>query len=354
MKRQRRRLIVCLASASVGVPTLAASPARRLVQVLGTTDRAQVQPLIDDFGRLHPGLELRYLDRGSVEANAEFLADANSAQPRTDAVWSSAMDLQIKLVNDGWAARHDSPHAASLPRWALWKNEAFATTFEPVGIAFNRAAWQGQTLPRNRQALAALLLAEPARFMQRVASYDIERAGLGYLLATHDAAVSPQTWDLVRALGACKASLHANTQGMLDELRSGRALLAYNVLGPYAESLARQQGELELVYPDDYTLVASRVAFMGRRAPNPDGARQWLDHLLSARGQQVLAAECGLYALHAAVTSQGSASALGQRLGAAARPIKLGPGLMARLDRTQRAAFVDRWRHAFADAGRKP
>ena len=55
-------------------------------------------------------------------------------------------------------------------------------------------------MPRTHAALAALLRAEPARFRQRVATYDIERSGLGYLLAAHDARVTQGAWDLVQAL----------------------------------------------------------------------------------------------------------------------------------------------------------
>jgi iron(III) transport system substrate-binding protein len=39
-----------------------------------------------------------------------------------------------------------------------------------------------------------------------------------------------------------------------------------------------------------------------------------------------------------------SALAVGQQLGAAARPIALGPALLAHLDRSKHAALLKRWR----------
>ena len=90
------------------------------------------------------------------------------------------------------------------------------------------------------------------------------------------------------------------------------------------------------------------MAFIARRAPHPDGARQWLDHLLSPAGQRVLGDECGLYAVRADVKPLHSGLVLEQQLGRAARPIALGPGLLAHLDRSTNAAFVKRWRNEWA------
>ena len=152
-------------------------------------------------------------------------------------------------------------------------------------------------VPRTHAALAALLGSDTQRFRGRVATYDIERAGIGFLMAAHDAMATPRFWELVRSLGACQASLHADTQSMLESVAAGRSLLAYNVLGTYAEAFARRNPDVGVVYPSDYTLVLSRVAFIARNAPNPQGARLWLDHLLSPQGQRLLADAGGLFSV---------------------------------------------------------
>ena len=63
--------------------------------------------------------------------------------------------------------------------------------------------------------------------------------------------VSRRAWDLVRALAVNKASMHEDTQSILDSLGAGRPLLAYNVLGTYGEDFARTQPELAVIYPSD-------------------------------------------------------------------------------------------------------
>jgi iron(III) transport system substrate-binding protein len=239
-------------------------------------------------------------------------------------------------------------HVPKLPAWAIWKHEAYGSTHEPVGLAINRARLGSSPIPRTHAALTALLRDNAARWRGRVATYDVERAGLGFLLAAQDLMATARSWDLVRAIGECQPTLHADTQSMLVQVASGNALLAYNVLGSYAEAFARRNPEVEMVYFDDYTLVATRAAFVSRTAPNPDGARLWLDHLLSAPGQTVLAEAGGFYAIRRDITHAHSAAALEQRLGRAMRPITLGPGLLAHLDHSKHEAILRRWQQAIA------
>lgn len=325
---------------------LAATPDQK-VRVLSTADRMVVQPVIDDFERKHPGYNIDYVQLGSVELHAQFLADQGA---HADVLWSSAQDLQTKLVNDGYALRYESPHADFLPRWAMWKNEAYGTTHEPVGIAYHRQLLAQSEVPTTHLALAALLRSNTRRFSDRVATYDIEKAGLGYLTAAHDAMVSPQSWELVRSLAQCRASLHIDTQSMLESIAAGRTALAYNVLGTYADAYARINADMGVAYLQDYTFVVSRVAFIARKAPNPQGAKLWLDHLLSQTGQRLLAETGRLYGVRTDMTGPRSAAALKKLLGSAARPIAIGPGLLANLDRSKRNALLKRWHAEFEHA----
>ena len=335
-----------IGTAWLGLSALRAPPvvaAGRRVQVIATTDRPAVQALIDDFERRFPGHGVDYQQLGSVELYQRFLAPGGNT---ADVLWSSAMDLQIKLVNDGHALRYESPHARHLPRWAVWKHEAYGTTSEPIGIVYHRQLLAEAEVPRTHPALTTLFRSDLPRFRGRVATYDIERAGVGFLIAAHDAMVTPRSWELVRALGQCRASLHADTQSMLDGVAAGRSLLAYNVLGTYAQAFARRNPVIGVAYLEDYTLVVSRVAFIARQAPNPQGARLWLDHLLSPQGQQLLAQAGGLHGVRTDA-AQPWPAALGPQLGAAARPIALGPGLLAHLDHSKHKALLKRWRKEF-------
>ncbi|HXN83444.1 MAG TPA: extracellular solute-binding protein, partial [Myxococcales bacterium] len=91
--------------------------------VYSTTDSAVVAPLLKDFATLHPGIAVEYNDMNSTELYNRFVSEAAAGVGSGDLLWSSAMDLQMKLANDGYAAEYESPEVPALPPWAVWKNE---------------------------------------------------------------------------------------------------------------------------------------------------------------------------------------------------------------------------------------
>lgn len=342
----RRRAVTATVAALLALPAVArAAAGRRAVRVFATTDRPQVQALLEGFESAHPAHRVDYHELGSNDLFQRVLAARAPDHPdRPDVVWSSAMDLQIKLVNDGHAARHVSPHAGRLPSWAVWKHEAYGTSIEPVGMVVHRDLLADTELPGTHGGLIRYLAQHAGRLHGRVATYDIVRSGLGYLLAAQDLTVHPQHWALIESLAHLRARLHAGTHEMLEQVSGGRALLAYNVLGSYAQTYLRDKPWLALRYFDDYTLAAARVAFVARHAPNAEGARLWLDHLLSAGGQRQLAQPGGQHPVHSGARAEATALA---PLPAALRPIRLGPGLLAHLDDSVRMALLRRWKAAF-------
>jgi hypothetical protein len=73
------------------------------VVVYATTDAVAANPLIKDFESLYPGIKVEYSDLNSTELYNRFIAEVASGQGSADVMWSSAMDLQVKLVADGQA-----------------------------------------------------------------------------------------------------------------------------------------------------------------------------------------------------------------------------------------------------------
>ena len=334
----------------IGACALCAAFAQAGTMVLyAATDRQVVEPLINDFEQAHPDIKVIYHDLNSVELHERFLAELGG-ENQADVVWSSAMNLQFKLVNDGYAAHHKSPETAALPSWAVWRGEAFGTTFEPVVIAFNRQLITAGEVPKTHAELVRFLKESPARPRQRLATYDPRGSGLGYLLHTQDMEANPVAfWNLIGALGKSGVILEPATADMLDHIASGRAVIGYNVLGSYALQRAATNPNIGIVLPNDYTLILSRIAFINRQAPHPREARLWMDYLLSKRGQTLLN-RTGLFSVRDDVaTSDRSAAELRRQLGNAFRPIVISTGLLTYLDKMKRELFLERW-----DAALKP
>jgi iron(III) transport system substrate-binding protein len=320
---------------------VAAAYKERSLSVDSTTDEDEAAGLLAGFQALYPGLQVTYAKRGSTELYDRFLKEA-AAGATVDLLWSSAMDLQVKLVNDGYAQPYASPERASLPDWAVWGDLAYGVTAEPVGIAYDKRRLAGADVPRTHADLERLL-ARPDAPGGKVAAYDPERSGAGYLFLTQDVEVTDRTWDLVRAMGRAGVGLYTSTAAMLDRVVAGEATFAYDVLAAYAAERAKADPWLGIVLPDDYTLVVSRIAFIPKAARHPNTARLFLDYLLSQKGQELLA-ERSLGPVRDDVRV-GWVKALGGSE-KALRPIQVGPELLTYLDRAKRERFLKEWRRA--------
>src|SRR5580765_627590 len=79
------------------------------VVIYATTDAVAANPLIKDFEALYPGIKVEYSDLNSTELYNRFIAEAAANNGTADVLWSSAMDLQVKLVADGQALSYASP-----------------------------------------------------------------------------------------------------------------------------------------------------------------------------------------------------------------------------------------------------
>jgi iron(III) transport system substrate-binding protein len=243
-----------------------------------------------------------------------------------------------------YGARYESPEAAALPDWAVWRHTAYATTFEPAVIVYNRRFVPADEVPQTHAAFRELLSTRREKYTGKVTTYDNERSAVGFLFATQDSRAQPRFWELVATLGANAVSLHTSTSAMVERIASGKDYLSYNLIGSYALLRARHDPAIGVVLPADYTLVMSRIALLSRTAAHPNAARLWLDYLLSRRGQSVLASRSKLGSIRSDVTGDGTSDSLRRTLGPSLKAIGAGPTLLVFLDHAKRSEFLRRWR----------
>jgi len=329
--------------------TIAAAEQEGTVIIHSTTDLAVAAPLIDDFQTLYPKIEVQYQDMNSTDLDNVYLSDLLTSPTTADVLWSSAMDLQFRLVNAGHALAYDSPEISKLPQWAVWKNLAFGTTYEPVVIVYNKGLLAADEIPQTHADLARLLTEKRERFAGKIVTYDVQRSGLGFLLATQDERALGEFWTLIKALGNADPHFVATTEAMLTRVVKGVDVIGYNALGSYAYIESKKNRSLGYVYPRDYTLVVTRIMFIGKKAANPSAATLWVDYVLSRRGQTVLANRSDIASLRNDVEGANSAAALVKTLGQSIKPIPVGPDLIASFsDQSKRLVFLRQWQQAIA------
>jgi two-component system sensor histidine kinase TctE len=349
-----RGLWVMVALLAIPAPSLRAQallfpspqPEVRRLTIAGTTDTAIFAPFIRAYQAENPTVAVSYLETDSNALYRGFLE--GNLHPEPDLLISSASDLQLKLANDGHALAHPSVWLGQLPGWAQWRTEVIGFTYEPAVIIYNPRLLPPGTQPRSHTELAVMLEQQSARFLGRVATYDIARSGVGYLLAAQDQQISSQFWRLAAAFGRVQARLSDSSPGILDSVASGELTIGYNVLGSYAFARQAAGARIGIVVPDDYVLVLTRSMLIPRRAPSPDLARGFVDFALSPAGQAVAAGPSALGAImpgSSGAWTMERISAMGQ---GAIQPIALAPVLLVALDPQRRARFLATWQEIVA------
>ncbi|MDP5085632.1 MAG: ABC transporter substrate-binding protein [Yoonia sp.] len=298
-----------------------------VVRVISTADLDVFEPFLLEFQRTRPAIGIDYTVTSSTELHRAMTQDHTF-----DLAISSAMDLQFKLANDGFAQSYRSSATDSLPAWASWRNLIFAFTSEPAVVVISRDDFVRQPKPVTRQDLIALLRENPARFQGRVGTYDVRVSGLGYLFATQEARASDAYWRLTEVMGRLDPQLYCCSAQMIDDVASGKLALAYNVLGSYAAQRIAEDDRLEILVLEDFSNVMLRTAIIPQSAQNVEYAGALLDDLLRA-GMRDTPSAWVLPPL----------SDRRDPLPAAFGPIRLGPGLMVNLDQLNRRAFLDAW-----------
>ncbi|RJG11277.1 ABC transporter substrate-binding protein [Massilia cavernae] len=328
---------------------VAAAKAEGKVVVYSATDSKAAHPLIKDFNKMYPGITVEYNDMNSTEVYNRFISETAAGGRTADVVWSSAMDLQMRLASEGHALKYRSVEASKIPAWAVWNDSAYGTTFEPAAIVYNKRLVEANEVPATHADFAKLIL--KPKFKDKVTTYDIEKSGVGFMFMTQDAHEYKQFAGLTSAFGTAKVRVQSSTGTMMERISSGENLIGYNVLGSYALVRAKTDPSIGVVLPKDYTLIMSRVLFINKSAKNVNAAKLWTDYILSQRGQTIIANDSKLFAIRLDVKGETTATDLIAAIGAAnVKPIPVHPNVLQYLAAAKRMAFLNQWK---STAGKK-
>lgn len=306
-----------------------------VLRILSTTDLAVFEPWLLAYQASRPSLSIDYTVVSSADLDTAIRGGA-----AFDLALSSAMDLQFRLANDGFARPHRSETTDALPDWARWRDLIFAFTAETAVVLISSERFAGLPLPETRQDLITLLRQNPDRFQGAVATYDVRESGLGYLFATQEARATDAYWRLSEVMGRLDPMLSCCSGQMIEGVLQGRLALAYNVLGSYAtDRMARESGgRVQILRMTDFANVVLRTAIIPRTATAPRAAGDFIDSLIRS-GLGRAPADWPFPAL----------SDIGTDATSGFGPIRLGPALMVYLDQLNRRAFLQEWQNAMED-----
>ncbi len=296
------------------------------LRIISSTDTELFAPLVEAFVTRNSDIAVEYLVTGTADIDKRF----RETPEAFDIAISSAMDLQLKLANDGYALTLET---LSHPAWAQWRQSLFAFTSEPAAIVINRDAFAGLPIPQTRQDLIETMRARPDTFQGRIGTYDVRRSGLGYLFATQDARASETFWRLMEVMGGLDAKLYCCSSDMIDDLSDGKIVVVYNVLGSYAQAHADGQNSLHIILPSDFPTTMMRTALVSLATKKPAAAQQFVEFLVT-------------YQPNSPDSTPALPPLRDLEVGPEGATIVLEPALMTFLDTLKRSKFISEWENA--------
>jgi len=308
--------------------------------IASVTDLDFMRPLIAAFQQSNPGVAVTYIEDTSNNLDASVSRACSNGVFYADLVISSSIAQQVRLVNGGCARVIGSPVLSNLPDWAQWRGELIGLTYEPAVMVYNKAAFAEDGPPQSRFDLIDLMR-QSGKLNGRIATYDIEDSGVGYLFAFQDS-TEASTWGrLIEGFGRNSVATFCCSSEVIDRVADGRAFIGYNVLGSYALSRAEKDPRIGVILPSDYTLVLARAGYIPREARDATAARAFLELALSPQGRAILDGETRLLT---PLSGPAALARLSDDGALALRPIPLSPALLVSLDRAKRVRFLSQWR----------
>ncbi|RJL02330.1 ABC transporter substrate-binding protein [Paracoccus siganidrum] len=320
------------------------------LRIYSSLDIPLARPLIEAHQARNPDLAVRYETLLTQELHDRIVAESEAGGGTADFAFSSAMDLQVKLANDGFARPVLTPDSEDWPGWANWRDTAYALTFEPAVFAYHRPSFAGQPPPSTRADLMRWMAEHPDRARGRIGTYDVARSGVGYLFLARDQELYPGIWSVVAAMGRARVQQYPTSAEILERIAEGELVLGYNLLGSYAAEYARRHPDrVGLILPRDFTVVVSRVGLVPEAARSPGAGADFLAFLMSPEGQTLLSRTLRLSAVSLEVAGRDSpAGGMQDLAGLRLKPVPVSPGLLAYLDRATRDRLLARWNEALA------
>ena len=322
---------------------IAAAKKEGVVSIYTSTDQVQGKPFVDAFQAAFPGIKVEYNDLGTNGTYNRVISEAAAGQVGSDVVWTSAMDLQMVMIEKGLVQPYKSPEAGSLPAWANYKETLYANSVEPIAILYNKSALGAIAPPKTRADLIKLMRDNKDALKGKVASMDPEKSGTGFLFFTNDVKEQKDTWDMVAAFGATDAKVYGSSGNIREKITSGEHAIAFNIIGSYALEWAKKNPNLGVVMTSDFTAAFSRVVNISKGAPHPNAARLLVDFMLSRQGQTILASS-GAPSVRTDVTDGINIAKLNEMAGGKLKPIAVDEGLLAYSDPKKRAEFFQQWK----------
>lgn len=273
--------VTCLA-----VPAVAQAPSGKIT-IITSFSKDVTDPFKKAFEAAHPGTQLEIQNRNTVAGVRQL--EETKANNQVDLFWASAPDAFEVMKNRKLLQTYKPAAKGIAERIGSYPMN------DPDGHYFGFAA-SGYGIMWNERYLKAKNLPEPKEWadLAKAVYYDHtaisapSRSGTTHL--TVETILQGEGWEkgwaTVKAMAGNHQTVTDRSFGVPEGVNSGQFGIGI-VIDFFAFSAQAAGFPVKFAYPSVTTIVPANVGIVAN-APNPTGARAFIEFLLSERGQTVL------------------------------------------------------------------
>ncbi|MBU0928141.1 MAG: ABC transporter substrate-binding protein [Spirochaetes bacterium] len=273
--------LACLALASCGggkEKAAEAPAAPETLMIYTSMKEVLIGQIKDAFVKKHPNVTVDYYSAGAGKVMAKMAAERQSGQIVADIIWTSEVPDFFSMKKEGLLEPYISPEAAHIVS-PVEDAEGYYTAARlgTLGIVYNTdkvktppTSWNDLLKPEFKGAFA---IANPALSGTAFVS-------IGMLVENFG-------WEFVEKLRANGAMMGKGSGQVIDDTASGDLSGCIGV--DYITLDKVEKGAtLGFAYPQEMLVIPSPVAIL-KGTKNQSAARKFVDFLLSAEGQSIIA-----------------------------------------------------------------
>lgn len=239
-----------------------------------------ISGIVEGFKKKNPGIEVDYQSAGAGKLMAKIAAERQSGKILADVIWTSEVPDFYNMKKDGILEQYKTPLIKEiLNPFDDYDGYFTAARLGTLGIAVNTdkiktppAQWSDLFKPEYKGAFG---IADPALSGTSYMSVALLEKQFG--------------WEFFDKLRANAARIGKGSGEVVDDTASGE--LAASLAVDYITNDKINKGaHLALYYPPELIIAPSPVAIF-KGSPNLEAAKKFVDYLLSAEAQALIAKE---------------------------------------------------------------
>lgn len=239
-----------------------------------------IRGIVDGFKQKNPGIEVDYQSAGAGKLMAKIAAERQSGSILADVIWTSEVPDFYNMRKEGILEPYKTPLLKELVNpFEDYDGSFTAARLGTLGIVVNTdkiktppTQWSDLMKPEYKGAFA---IADPALSGTSYMSIALLEKQFG--------------WEFFEQLQANQARIGKGSGQVIDDTASGE-LSASLAVDYITNDKIKKGAHLALHYPPELLVVPSPVAiFKGTK--KLDTAKKFIDYLLSADAQKLIAAE---------------------------------------------------------------